>query len=377
MGGRVQLKHLRVEGEPETLGQNHGEELREEIAKSLELYRVWFQEVGGLDWEQVLLQASSFIPELQAGAPELLLEMQGIAAGARVPLEAIVALNSRTEIAYGCSGVLSSGRGASGESAIAECTAAGISSSAAVDGHTYIGQNWDWRHTHLEITVLLTIVKPGAPRLLTLTEAGMVGKLGLNAAGLGLCFNLLATSRNQLGLPAHVLARQVLEQWRLDRALQVVIRAQRAGAGNFLLGYYDLQAGAGEVANLEWAATDFNVTFPDCGYVVRTNHFLQPIAGAVDRIKFFKAAGLSTYIRLARARHLLAQFAAEGRLGRESLETVFRDHYNYPRAICSHPVPEEGELSQSNVSVIMDLTEGTLAYTGGPPCRATYRYLRV
>lgn len=370
MDSKARIRRVSFSGSPRALGRAHGEELRGLVGESIELYQKWFGDIGKLEWEQVLDHARRLRPAVAAAAPELFEEMQGIAEGADVSPDAIMALNCRTEIGYGLSGILE-------PPAPAECTAVGVPSAASIDGHTYIGQNWDWRATHLGITVLMDIHRNGSPRLLTLTEAGMVGKIGVNEEGVGLCFNLLAVRENQVGMPAHIMARRVLEQPRLDKALEVVIRARRSGSGNFLVGYHDDRAGSGEVANLQWAPAGYNLEYPDDGFITRTNHFVVPVPGATDYVTYSADAGLSTYIRLMRATRILQQHSAGGELGPEALHAVFSDHFNYPSSICSHTDPGIDKLTQSNSSIIMDLAARTLAYTDGPPCEGEYNLVRL
>ena len=55
-------------------------------------------------------------------------------------------------------------------------------------------QNWDW-HPDLAPSRLVWTVDQGDGRwFATFTEAGILGKVGLNSDGLSLCLNLLATS---------------------------------------------------------------------------------------------------------------------------------------------------------------------------------------
>jgi isopenicillin-N N-acyltransferase-like protein len=144
-----------------------------------------------------------------------------------------------------------------------------------------------------------------------------------------------------------------------------------------LLGHYDDEEGIGEVVNVQWAATDFNVEFPNRGFIARSNHFVRPIRGAEDRIKFDEEAGMNTFIRLERANRILGRFANRGRLGRRALEAVFQDHYNRPNSICAHAVEKEDHLRQSNSSIIMDLVAPSLSYTEGPPCTTTYHTIQL
>lgn len=79
-----------------------------------------------LNWHQVRLEAIKFLPLLQETAwKPLVKEMRGVAGGAGVDFEDILALNVRTEIAYG---MFSDG-----------CTAF----SWKVGEASFIAQNWD------------------------------------------------------------------------------------------------------------------------------------------------------------------------------------------------------------------------------------------
>ena len=61
--------------------------------------------------------------------------------------------------------------------------------------------------------MLWVIHRADGPDLLTLTEAGMVGKIGANAHGLAMVVNLLTSDADHPGpaLPMHVILRNVLE----------------------------------------------------------------------------------------------------------------------------------------------------------------------
>ena len=85
-----------------------------------------FMRYAKLAWPQVRLEAIKFFPTLQQPAwMPLVEEMRGVADGASVDFEDILALNVRTEIAYG---MFSDG-----------CT----SFSWKVGEKSFIAQNWD------------------------------------------------------------------------------------------------------------------------------------------------------------------------------------------------------------------------------------------
>lgn len=76
-----------------------------------------------------------------------------------------------------------------------------------------LAQNWDW-HPDLASSTLVWVVEHPGGRFATLTEAGMLGKIGLNDAGLGVGLNLLTTTADggAEGVPIHALLRAVLER---------------------------------------------------------------------------------------------------------------------------------------------------------------------
>ena len=72
---------------------------------------------------------------------ELLPEIEGIAEGAGVPAEHVLAINLRTELMYGLD---ARGRAAGNRPGVGECTAIAVAGEASADGHVLVAQNWDW-----------------------------------------------------------------------------------------------------------------------------------------------------------------------------------------------------------------------------------------
>src|SRR3954470_6680658 len=116
-------------------------------------------------------------------------EIDAIARGADVDPHELRAANARPEILGGAD----------------ECS--------VVAGGSLLAQNWDW-HPDTSASTVIWIVENGDQWFAKLSEAGMLDKIGLNSAGLGLCLNILRTTADGgvAGPPIHVLLRQVLEQ---------------------------------------------------------------------------------------------------------------------------------------------------------------------
>ena len=117
-------------------------------------------------------------------------EIDAIARGARIDPHLLRAVNARTEILGGAD----------------ECS--------VVAGGSLLAQNWDW-HPDTSASTVIWIVEHHDRWFATLTEAGVLAKIGLNSAGLGVCLNLLTSSEDTgevAGTPIHVLLRLILEE---------------------------------------------------------------------------------------------------------------------------------------------------------------------
>src|SRR6185436_584334 len=117
-------------------------------------------------------------------------EIAGIAHGAGQDEYELRAINARTEILAGMSG-------------LTECSVVGQGG--------LLAQNWDW-HPDATHSTLVWIVEHEHGWFATLTEAGILGKIGLNDAGLGVCLNILHTTADGGldGTPIHILLRRTL-----------------------------------------------------------------------------------------------------------------------------------------------------------------------
>lgn len=344
---------LQISGEPFDRGRQHGEQAADLIRFNLDGYWRMFQHYSGLDRTAAMEQACLYQGPIERHAPDLLREMQGIAAGAGVSLGEILALNCRTELLSVANVPLSQ-----------ECTAIYVAPEMTADGHALLAQNWDWSDILRGGMVLMRIEQPGGPTVLTLAEAGMVGKCGLNSSGVGVCVNFLRHSRRRIGLPFHLILRQALDAQRLGLAAAAVIQADRADSGNFLVAHAD-----GEAVNLESTPTTVSWQHPRNGLLAHTNHFLSARLQEGD-------TGIqesdNTLVRYGRAVRLLRGRA--GALTAEAVMEILRDHFDRPKSICRHPDTTIARIEQSATlaSMVLDLTSGIMHVAAGEPCQADY-----
>lgn len=363
----AEYPHIRVSGAPHARGRSYGEQARERIARSIAGYQEAFAYYAGWNWPRVRAEAERFAEPIGAAYPDYLTEMRGIAEGAGVDFADILAINVRTEVMFAARARTATTQRAG---LPGECTAFALAPTASATGQTLIAQNWDWLVHCFDTVVVLEVEQPSKPSFVTVVEAGLLAKAGLNSAGLGLCTNALVTDRDAgtPGLPYHVLLRAILDCETTTDALMVLQHGIRSSAANYLLGHAD-----GSTMNVEAAPGDFttlSVLTPERGLLVHANHFLAPPPGTVD---YSLWAMPDSALRYGRARTLLE--AAGPRPSREQVQEVLADHAGYPSATCCHPDPREHPMEQGATvaSLVIEPAERRIWIADGNPCTAKFR----
>jgi isopenicillin-N N-acyltransferase-like protein len=382
---------LTVTGAPYECGVLHGRTFADRVRRSIASYARMFAYYRALDWPEMQRRAAAFLPLLADVAPHLLEEMRGIAAGAGVAFEEILALNTRTELLAGSSfalrhpdfdATMARNRGfgvpmhppedgvAAGEGPN-ECTTLAAQPSATRDGRIWLAQNWDWIVEQRDACVLLRVRQPGRPDLLTMTEAGIVGKIGLNDAGVAVCMNILASQLDGRapGMPIHVLLRLMLESDGYDAAVARAV-APASGASSCVT-----VAGAdGRVVSLEITPGGVGELHPVDGVLVHANHCVcertAPLAAPITGTS-------STLPRFARATALLD--AARGRIDRAALQRMLRDRDGDRNAICrfADPTLHPVERVEAVCGIVMDVAGGVMHIASDAPARAEFEAVTI
>ena len=336
------LPLVAVEGTPAECGAAYGAQAASLVAGNTAAYLDRFAEQAGLAPAEVRRAGAAFRQVTLEAQPRVAAMLDGLAEGARVAVEEIYALNARTELLYGAT----------------ECTSLGV-----ISDTTVLAQNWDWHPDQRPYALLLATRDERGFAVLTLAEAGMLGKAGLNSAGLGLCVNMLMSDRDGRGpgVPYHVLVRAVLESHTLGGAIEVICGSPRSASINMLIGQAFGPSVPGEVIDVEVAPGDVGFLHPVDGVITHANHFESSI-GVRDTLKDL---GSSSFFRGARARRLLGASP-----GVKEIHAVLADHGGYPRSICRHDTDDRVEPSETLSSVVLHLDERRMSVTAGPPCAA-------
>lgn len=338
-------------------------------------------------------EAAKYVPRLEVTCPRYLDEMRGVAEGAGVEFLDILALNVRTEIMFGlftdAEAVRAKGTGAGGVTAAAGtnghgngagvvngddtkdfpsdgCTSLSFHppSSTSPGSGSFLAQNWDWQPAQSQNLIILHITSPSQPPSTTntsipdiamVTEAGIIGKIGLNSSGVGVCLNAIrARGLDTERLPVHLALRTLLESHSLDSAKATLSKLGGvAGSAHILL------ADPSSAVGLEFAGGRERIgeVLPDAkGRVVHTNHLLLEHPG-VEEPGWLPDSGE----RLLRMGVLTDSDEVRGGLvGADGAEVdfarvleLFKDEVGFPCSINRLGL-KEGE-SQTLFSIVMDL----------------------
>jgi isopenicillin-N N-acyltransferase-like protein len=367
--------HVRVAGGPRERGRQYGEQARGRVGRSVEAYERVYEDLAGLSRREVLALASTYARAIECFEPRYLEEMRGLAEGSAQTLEAILAINVRTEIMFAAKArQAAAGRRAAegGESPRppGECTSIAALPSVTDSGDTLLAQNWDWLPHARDTVVVLEAEQDEGPAYVTVVEAGLLAKAGFNAHGVAVATNALVSDADagEVGVPYHVCLRALLDAEHLPAALAALQRAGRSSSANYMLAH-----ASGLAVDVEGSPGDYSglrLIDPADGLLVHTNHFVT--AGVHDVGLWWMP---DSPFRLQRARTLLAE--REGPVTVPLLQTVFADHANHPVGICAHADPRDKRTEQGEtiVSLIMDVDRRVMWLADGTPCSAPYRRL--
>jgi isopenicillin-N N-acyltransferase like protein len=280
---------------------------------------------------------------VSAAYPVLGEEVAGLASGSGLAPELLWAVNARTELIRGPG----------------ECSLVGV----AGDAGATLAQNWDW-HPDLAASLVVWSIEQDGRWFTTVTEAGMLAKLGCNDRGLAVGLNFLESSLDGgvEGMPVHVLLRLALQECgSLLEAAALLMRAPVAASACITVASAD-----GGIAAVELSPGGPAVVLPDSdGMLVHTNHFLGRLPVGQD---LQPAEHPSTLLRRWRLQRLVADGAA--------LEEALRCHFPAPEGICRHVERGDEDWSERRatlLSLVVDPAAPSLRLAAGAPCEAPYR----
>lgn len=319
----AKFREIDIAGTAHERGVMHGEQLRGEIADALDFYRDIFM----LPTESVLDRAAHFQRVIAAFNTDYSEEIRGISDGSGQELPWIVALNARTEILA-----------LKGKTSVNECT------SICFSDRPVLGQTWDWGKPLEPLCAVMRISRPDGHVIRMLGEPGIIGKIGMNSAGLGVCLNILTLGGGLDGVPIHVMLRAILDCKSADEAAAVIDRAPAGKSSNVIVAdgsgnSFDTEFAGGETLNPESLGGNF----------IHTNHYLGREINAPDDPLFFNSRA-----RLNTARERVSQSMEYTAAGMVEILSD-RSHGQFP--ILRAYVPDDMLQDIGTVAtIVMDLS---------------------
>lgn len=187
------------------------------------------------------------------------------------------------------------------------------------------------------------------------TEAGLMGKIGLNSAGVGVCLNAIRIKgMDPTRLPCHLGLRMVLGSNSREEAVQRLETYGVASACHMLIA--DDTGGIG----LEWSSSEVQkCTMNSSDQVFHSNHYLLKHQKVGQDTNWLED---SPY-RVARIEELANKI--DRPVTAEKIFEIFKDESNLPGAICR--AQKGSSRSASLFNIVMDLKARRANVTLGRP----------
>lgn len=336
--------HRSSERSPGARGRAFGRACRDRVGNTVAVYERLLREAAGLGPADLVAHGEHVGVTVARRWPDLVDEVVGIADGAGVHAETLLAINARTELL--------------GARAAHECSLAG----ATAAGGATLAQTWDWHPALAPSRVVWSVAQGGGRGFTTVTEAGLLAKLGLSSAGLACGLNFLTCDLDGGSdrVPVHVLLRVVLDRCdSATAALELLLGTPVRASSAVTLAAHD-----GTLVAVELSPGGAGLAWPDGdGRLVHTNHFLAGPPAGIDTQPHEQPG------TLLRRAHLAAMLARG-----VPAEQALAAHVPAPRSLCLHEDGRDAwpDRRATLLAVALDPGAGTLRVAAGPPCESPF-----
>lgn len=343
--------------EPYERGAEFGALHRGEITRNVAAYRRLFAACATEPFDVGVWSDRAWrtISDLAPAAAD---EIRGIADGAGLPVAEVAALNARTELLA-----------IADPSGVDECSTV---VSLPAGGVPVAVQTWDWYDAMADGWLHWTIPYPDGRVVSTVTEYGVLAKIGVSSSGLGVLFNMLHHTNDAaatdgtgvLGFPVHLLSRLVLET--ASGVGEAVATAKSVStSASTSLTLVDPEGGA---VSVELFPGGPGLVEATGGVLARTNHFLSD-----EGREGCLAATIGPGSQIRRTK-ILAALGPGVPGSADEIIDVMRDHAEVG-GICAHPDRSMERVLQhaTLATVAIDTAQRSLQVTAGGPCASSLR----
>jgi len=347
------IRFFTVKGNHREIGQQIGEMCKDEIRHSIESAQGLIDALStelAMNWKRANLQAKKYLPYVIEYYPQYLEELYGIAEGSDSSIDDILTLNAFEGIVMD-------------RLHLSKCTSLAVNQSRTVNQSVLVAHNEDWFPDDEADVYIVKAEVEDEPSFLAMSYGGLLPNVGFNSEGIAQCCDTVYPKEKRIGIPRVVVGRAVLGAKTISEAIQRAISPHRAAGYNHLIAHE-----SGELYNIEVSARNFAILYGEKGYLVHTNHYLsnkmQVLEEEPDEL-------IGSQVRYYRAMRLIEKVEKHDVI---SLQTIQRDHVNFPDSICNHATFGENPYDREKTicAMVMDLTEKVLYFTWGNPCQNLY-----
>jgi isopenicillin-N N-acyltransferase-like protein len=343
------------------MGQAFGETCRDAIQefyairRDIAIDQAWTYGQQRVSEADVLRVAGACIAPIEAHHAEGLQEMAGIAEGAALSIEEIVALNGLTDIrdVLAWRGDLESLGGCSAFITQGDCTR---------DGALVCGQTWDLATNNMPYVLGVHRKPTEGLETWSLTTAGCLSLIGMNEHGLAVGTTNVRTTDARIGVPYLSIIHKALSLEEFDDAVRAVVEVDRTSGH-----YYYVADAQGSAAAIESTGARVWREDVESGVHVHCNHCLHPDNAAEEGIE----PTSSTLTRTDRLRTILED--AQGDIDIDFTKRALSDEENGLDAICR----DDTRGVSSNGAVVMVPRQRTIHACHGLPSKAEWIDLRT
>ncbi len=341
------MESVTLQGSPGQIGLQHGTLLKDKVVATWGFYS---RTLFGNQIELLEDLGTRYLEAINAFSDDYGSEIEALSKGAGLLDWQVAVLNARTEIFHAIKETMGT----------AECTA------LYFPGSRILGQNWDWMKQLESLFVVMRINRADGHQILQIAEPGILGKIGLNSGGLGVCLNIISGGSSPVAVPIHILLRYVLDSTDPGQVLERIRETPLGTYSNILMA--DDQ---GRSVNMEFSGTEMKVVDYGDDIPVHTNHYLSDLKNGRDNTE--DPLYLNSAARFNRAREMLGK--PDQTPGLDKIRTVLMDTDNEKDPICRayEYVERIGMMVGTVSSVIMDLPNRALHVTKGHPRQCPYQ----
>src|SRR5512138_1642658 len=344
---------VEVYGTHREMGCQIGEAQRQQVQHSIENAHLLIEQSYStleLTWQGAIIQSRKYLPFAEERYPQYVEEMRGVAEGANVTFDDVMALNAMEAVTMDALH-------------LTRCTSFAVNEERTADGHVLAAHNEDWIPEDENDVYVISAKPRDEPPFLAMTYGGLLPNVGFNAYGIAQLIDSVYPTDSRIGIPRLVVSRAVLGSRRISGAIGRALVPHRAAGYNHLIAHE-----SGEMYSIEVSARRFEILHGQDGYMVHTNHYLSP---HMREVESDPEELISSRVRYFRANRLLRQTSQHSL---KSLQAIQKDHVNLPNSICNHAVDWSDPLDREKTinALVIDLTVREMHICWGNPCQNAY-----